>query len=223
MKGLIVNTAGRTIDFPIIPSSKEGLSPVEYFVTTHGSRKGLADTALNTAKAGYLTRRLVDVAQDAIITDKNCGDKDGKSVVKENLVGFEIPISKNIRGRVLSKDVVDINGKTLFKKDDLLYKKDALKIEKAGVEQVFVRSPLACKSLYGVCMTCYGLDTGRNRPIERGQAVGIIAAQAIGEPGTQLTMRTFHAGGIASVGGDITQGLPRVEEILSVEYQKVLQ
>jgi len=220
MKGLIVNTAGRTIDFPIIPSSKEGLSPVEYFVTTHGSRKGLADTALNTAKAGYLTRRLVDVAQDAIITEKNCGDKEGKSVVKENLVGFEIPISKNIRGRVLSKDVFDLNKKILFKKGDLLYKKDALKIEKAGVEQVFVRSPLACKSLYGVCMTCYGLDTGRNKPIDRGQAVGIIAAQAIGEPGTQLTMRTFHAGGIASVGGDITQGLPRVEEIFERRIPK---
>jgi len=220
MKGLIVNTAGRTIDFPIIPSSKEGLSPVEYFVTTHGSRKGLADTALNTAKAGYLTRRLVDVAQDAIITDKNCGDKEGKRIVKENLVGFEIPISKNIRGRVLSKDVVSPKGKALFKKGDLLYKKDALKIQEAGVEEVFVRSPLTCKSLYGVCVTCYGLDTGRNKPIEKGQAVGIIAAQAIGEPGTQLTMRTFHAGGIASVGGDITQGLPRVEEIFERRIPK---
>lgn len=220
MKGLIVNTAGRTIDFPIIPSSKEGLSPVEYFVTTHGSRKGLADTALNTAKAGYLTRRLVDVAQDAIITEEDCGDKEGKLVTKENLVGFEVPISKNIRGKVLLKDVVDAKGNTLFKKGDLLFKKDAIEIEEAGIEEVYVRSPLTCKALYGICRVCYGLDTGRNKLIERGEAVGIIAAQAIGEPGTQLTMRTFHAGGIASVGGDITQGLPRVEEIFERRIPK---
>jgi DNA-directed RNA polymerase subunit beta' len=220
MKGLIVNTAGKTIDFPIIPSSKEGLSPIEYFVTTHGSRKGLADTALNTAKAGYLTRRLVDVAQDAIITEEDCGDKEGKKVVKENLVGFEIPISKNIRGRVLAKDIAIKDDKILFKKGSLLTKKDALDIEEAGVEEVFVYSPLTCKALYGICRKCYGVDTGRNKLVELGSAVGIVAAQAIGEPGTQLTMRTFHAGGIASVGGDITQGLPRVEEIFERRIPK---
>ncbi len=220
MKGLIVNTSGRTIDFPIIPSSKEGLSPIEYFVTTHGSRKGLADTALNTAKAGYLTRRLVDVAQDAIITEEDCKDKEGKRVSAENLVGFEIPISKNIRGRILSRDIVDSKNKVIFKKGTLLYKKDAQYVEEAGVEEAYVRSPLTCKSLYGVCRTCYGLDTGRNKLIELGEAVGIIAAQAIGEPGTQLTMRTFHAGGIASVGGDITAGLPRVEEIFERRIPK---
>jgi len=220
MKGLIVNTAGRTIDFPIVPCSKEGLSPVEYFVTTHGSRKGLADTALQTAKAGYLTRRLVDVAQDAIITEEDCKDKEGKLVTNENLVGFEVPISKNIRGRVLAKDIVDKKGKILFKKGDLLYKKDALLVEEAGVGEAIVRSPLSCKALYGVCRICYGLDTGRNKLIKPGEAVGIIAAQAIGEPGTQLTMRTFHAGGIASVGGDITQGLPRVEEIFERRIPK---
>ncbi len=220
MKGLIVNTAGRTIDFPIIPSSKEGLSPIEYFVTTHGSRKGLADTALNTAKAGYLTRRLVDVAQDAIISEEDCKEKEGKRVTAENLVGFEIPISKNIRGRILSKDAVDSKGKVIFKKGALLHKKDAQEIEEAGVEEAYVRSPLTCKSSYGVCRTCYGLDTGRNKLIKLGEAVGIIAAQAIGEPGTQLTMRTFHAGGIASVGGDITQGLPRVEEVFERRIPK---
>ncbi len=220
MKGLIVNTAGRTIDFPIIPSSKEGLSPIEYFVTTHGSRKGLADTALNTAKAGYLTRRLVDVAQDAIVSEEDCEDKEGKRITAENLVGFEIPISKNIRGRIINKDIIDSKGKVLFKKGALLHKKDAQEVEDAGIREVSVRSPLSCKSSYGICRTCYGIDTGRNKLIKLGEAVGIIAAQAIGEPGTQLTMRTFHAGGIASVGGDITQGLPRVEEIFERRIPK---
>ncbi|OIO31807.1 MAG: DNA-directed RNA polymerase subunit beta' [Candidatus Yonathbacteria bacterium CG_4_10_14_3_um_filter_47_65] len=220
MKGLIVNTAGRTIDFPIIPSAKEGLSPIEYFVTTHGSRKGLADTALKTAKAGYLTRRLVDVAQDAIITEEDCGEKEGKRVTKQNLAGFETPISKNLRGRILAKDVVGVDGKVLFKKGAIVSKKDAIKAEEAGVTEAFVRSPLTCKTLYGVCQKCYGVDPGRNKLVKLGEAVGIVAAQAIGEPGTQLTMRTFHAGGIASVGGDITQGLPRVEEIFERKIPK---
>ncbi len=213
MKGMIVNTSGRTIDFPIIPCSKEGLSPIEYFVTTHGSRKGLADTALNTAKAGYLTRRLVDVSQDAIITEKNCREKEGKRVTSENLAGLEIPISKNIRGRILAQDVLDSKKKVIFERGHLLTKQDALVVENAGAEEAFVRSPLTCKNQQGICQTCYGSDTGRNVLVKLGEAVGIIAAQAIGEPGTQLTMRTFHAGGISSVGGDITQGLPRVEEI----------
>ena len=220
MKGLIINTAGRVIDFPIIPSSKEGFSPIEYFVSTHGSRKGLADTALNTAKAGYLTRRLVDVAQDAIITEDDCGEKEGKVVRKENLIGFEIPISRGVRGRVLAKDIVDSNGTTLFKRGHLVTKLDARDIEKMGVTEAVVRSPLTCKSLRGICRKCYGADLGRNQLVELGEAVGIVAAQAIGEPGTQLTMRTFHAGGIASVGGDITAGLPRVEEIFERRMPK---
>ncbi len=222
MTGLIVNTAGRTIDFPIIPCSKEGLSPVEYFITTHGSRKGLADTALQTAKAGYLTRRIVDVAQDAIITEEDCGDKEGKIIRKENLVGFDIPISRNLRGRTLASDLVTENGNVLFKKGHLMNKPEAKQVEAEGVTSALVRSPLTCKTSHGICRKCYGLDIGRNELVKIGEAVGVIAAQAIGEPGTQLTMRTFHAGGVASVGGDITMGLPRVEEIFEKREPKSL-
>ncbi|MHB1118384.1 MAG: DNA-directed RNA polymerase subunit beta', partial [Minisyncoccota bacterium] len=222
MTGMIVNTAGRTIDFPIIPSSKEGLSPVEYFVTTHGSRKGLADTALQTAKAGYLTRRIVDVAQDAIITEEDCGDKEGKIIRKENLVGFDIPLARNLKGRVLARDLSKADGAVLFKKGHLMSKSDAKEVEAQGITEAIVRSPLSCKTAHGVCRKCYGLDIGRNELVKIGEAVGIIAAQAIGEPGTQLTMRTFHAGGIASAGGDITMGLPRVEEIFERRAPKSL-
>ncbi|MEK7228327.1 MAG: DNA-directed RNA polymerase subunit beta' [Patescibacteria group bacterium] len=211
MKGMIQNTVGRTIDFPIIPSYKEGLSPIEYFITTHGSRKGLADTALNTARAGYLTRRLVDVAQDVIITEDDCGTKLSKRVVKEVISGLEIPLAKTIRGRILAKDIELPDGTTLFKKGHLVSKDDATTVEQKGVTEVFVRTPMTCKTVYGICRMCYGLDLGRGHMIEKGEAVGIVAAQAIGEPGTQLTLRTFHAGGVASV--DITAGLPRVEEI----------
>jgi DNA-directed RNA polymerase subunit beta' len=210
MKGLIQNTTGRTIDFPIIPSFKEGLSPLEYFITTHGSRKGLADTALNTARAGYLTRRLVDVAQDVIITEDDCGTKSYKCVTKEVISGFEIPLSKNIRGRVLAKDIV-VDGTTLFKRGHMVTRDEALEIEAKGVTEVFIRTPMVCKTVYGLCRQCYGLDLGRNHLVDKGESVGIVAAQAIGEPGTQLTLRTFHAGGLAGV--DITAGLPRVEEI----------
>ena len=211
MKGLIQNTTGRTIDFPIIPSYKEGLSPIEYFITTHGSRKGLADTALNTARAGYLTRRLVDVAQDVIITEDDCGTKINKRITKEIISGFEIPLSKNIRGRVLAKDVVLSDGSVLFKKGHMLTRDESVLIEQKGVTEVFVRTPMTCRTVYGICRMCYGLDLGRNHIVDKGEAVGIVAAQAIGEPGTQLTLRTFHAGGVAGV--DITAGLPRVEEI----------
>ncbi|MEK7581934.1 MAG: DNA-directed RNA polymerase subunit beta' [Patescibacteria group bacterium] len=211
MKGLIINTAGRTMEFPIIPSYKEGLSPIEYFITTHGARKGMADTALNTAKAGYLTRRLVDVAQDAVITEEDCGTKEGIIVREEDASGIPVPISKNIRGRMLAEEVVGRDGEIIYKRGHLITKEDAVKIETAGATFVVVRSPLTCKTIYGMCSYCYGLDLGRNKLVEKGEAVGIIAAQAIGEPGTQLTMRTFHSGGIAGI--DITMGLPRVEEI----------
>ena len=221
MKGLIINTAGRTIDFPIVPSNVEGLSPLEYFVTTHGSRKGLVDTALNTAKAGYLTRRLVDVAQNAIITEEDCGDKHGRKMeLTKSGDSIDVPLSKRVRGRIILKDVVDPKGNVLFKKGHLLTKKDAAMIGEAGVEEVIVRTPLTCKAQYGICQKCYGMDLGRNRLINEGEAVGIVAAQAIGEPGTQLTMRTFHQGGIAAVGGDITMGLPRVEEIFERRIPK---
>ncbi len=218
MKGLIQNTTGRIIDYPIVPSYIEGLSPVQYFITTHGSRKGLADTALNTAKAGYLTRRLVDVAQDVTITEEDCGTTEGKMLSKENVLGITIPLSKNIRGRVVHQPIKDKDGVVLFKKGHLITKEEADAIEAAGVESVSVRTPLSCKTKYGICQNCYGLDLGRDRLVNLGEAVGIIAAQAIGEPGTQLTLRTFHAGGVAGV--DITQGLPRVEEIFERRMPK---
>jgi DNA-directed RNA polymerase subunit beta' len=211
MKGLIINTQGRTIEFPVIPSYKEGLSPIEYFIITHGSRKGLADTALNTAKAGYLTRRLVDVAQDVVVTEEDCGTKEGKWATADNVLGIEISLTKNLRGRVLAADLKDAKGEVMFKRGALLSKDDAQRVEKAGIEKAYIRTPLTCKLNHGICRQCYGLDLGRNKLVELGEAVGIVAAQAIGEPGTQLTLRTFHAGGVAQV--DITQGLPRVEEI----------
>ncbi|HEY4513528.1 MAG TPA: DNA-directed RNA polymerase subunit beta' [Candidatus Paceibacterota bacterium] len=218
MIGLIQNNQGKILEFPIIPCYQEGLSPIEYFVITHGARKGASDTALNTAKAGYLTRRLVDVAQDVVITEEDCGTKEGKMVSRENISGIEIPLSKNIRGRVLAGDLKDSSGKVLYKKGFLITKEEAYNIEGAGFTEVFVRSPLTCKTVHGLCVMCYGLDLGRNRLVEQGEAVGIIAAQAIGEPGTQLTLRTFHAGGVA--GTDITTGLPRVEEIFERRIPK---
>ena len=211
MKGLIISPSGRTIDFPIVPALKEGLSPLEYFITTHGSRKGLTDTALNTAKAGYLTRRLVDVAQDAVITEADCGEHEGIPMTKENASGIEISLARNIRGRHIAKDIVDSEGTVLFKKGHLLNRDEAIVVEKSGVTVVQVRSPLACKTVRGLCQQCYGFDLGRSRLVVLGETVGIVAAQAIGEPGTQLTMRTFHSGGIA--GEDITMGLPRVEDV----------
>lgn len=211
MKGIIANSLGRNIDFPIISSNKEGLSPIEYFITTYGARKGTSDTALKTAEAGYLTRRLVDVSQDLVISEEDCGIKKGKLLKTENVLGIEIPLSKSIRGRVLAEDLLDKEGKVLFKKGHLMKKEDARTIEGKGIEEAFVFSPLSCESLRGVCQKCYGLDLARNEAVKVGEAVGIVAAQAIGEPGTQLTMRTFHSGGVAGV--DITQGLPRVAEI----------
>lgn len=213
MKGLIVNTQGETIDFPVTSSFKEGLNPIEYFITTHGARKGLSDTALNTAKAGYLTRKLFDVAQDSIITEEDCGSKEGVVLSKYTSSGMESSIARMVKGRFLAEDLKDNKGEVLFKRNHFITRDDALKIEASGIENVLVRSPLTCKTLDGICINCYGSDLGKNKVIEVGEAVGTIAAQAIGEPGTQLTMRTFHAGGTASVGGDITSGLPRVEEV----------
>lgn len=221
MKGIIQNVAGVALEFPILSCYKEGLTPLEYFITTHGSRKGLTDTALNTAKAGYLTRRLFDVAQDEIVTEEDCGTKEGTIIHKKTASGIDIPLSKKIKGRFLANDLSDGAGALLFKRGHLIVKTDAETIDKATVEAVHVRSPLTCKSIHGVCVKCYGVDLGNNKPIELGEAVGTVAAQAIGEPGTQLTMRTFHAGGIASAGGDIVAGLPRVEEIFEKRKPKV--
>ncbi len=213
MKGLIINSKGEELEFPILSSSKEGFPPIEYFISTHGSRKGLTDTALNTAKAGYLTRRLFDVAQDVVISENDCGTKRYIEISRNSDSGIEISMSKKVKGRILAEDLKDGNGNLLFKKDHLISKLDADVIEKSDVENVKLRSPLTCESKRGVCSKCYGVDLGTDQLIDIGEAAGTIAAQAIGEPGTQLTMRTFHAGGTATVGGDITQGLPRVEEI----------
>ena len=217
MKGLTQGPSGRIIDFPMVPSLKEGLTPLEYFISTHGARKGMTDTALNTAKAGYLTRRLVDVSQDVVVLEEDCGEKEGVRLTKENALGIEITMARNSRGRVLAKDAV-ADGKVIFKKGALLGRDEAKTVEEAGVEEVFVRSPLVCKTLRGVCQKCYGMDLGRGVMVALGETVGIVAAQAIGEPGTQLTMRTFHAGGAA--GEDITMGLPRVEDIFERQTPK---
>ena len=221
MKGLIVNTRGETLETPVISSMKEGLTPIEYFNTTHGSRKGLADTALQTAKAGYLTRRLFVVAQDAIITEADCKTKAGTNISRVSASGIEIAFSKAIKGRILAEDAVDNKGVVLFKKGHLLSRREAIVVEGTTCESVVVRSPMTCKTLRGVCQQCYGIDLTKNVLVDIGEAVGTVAAQAIGEPGTQLTMNTKHAGGAASVGGDLTQGLPRVEEVFEKRQPKI--
>jgi DNA-directed RNA polymerase subunit beta' len=220
MKGLIQNTQGETIEFPIVASYKEGLTPTEYFVTTHGSRKGLADTALNTAKAGYLTRKLFDVAQDAIIVEEDCGTKEGIVVGRTSALGLEVDMAKNIKGRYLAKDAVGPDGSVLYKKGAFLTITDAKAIEEHGIDSVVVRSPMSCRSLYGICQKCYGADVTTWSPVDLGEAVGTVAAQAIGEPGTQLTMNTKHAGGAAAAQGDVVSGLPRVEEVFERRIPK---
>jgi DNA-directed RNA polymerase subunit beta' len=221
MKGLIVNTRGETLEFPILSSMKEGMSPIEYFITTHGSRKGLADTALQTAKAGYLTRRLFVVAQDAIVTEKDCKTKESISIGRISSSGIEIAFDKAIKGRVVANEIKDSKGKTLFKKGHLLSRLDATTVNESDVDTVEVRSPMVCKTLQGVCQRCYGVDLTTNEMVDIGEAVGTIAAQAIGEPGTQLTMNTKHAGGTAQAGGDVTSGLPRVEEVFERRQPKI--
>lgn len=220
MKGLIQNTAGVTIEVPITSSMIEGLNPIEYFMSTHGARKGLTDTALGTAKAGYLTRRLFDVAQDSIVTEKDCGTKLGVKINRVSASGIEVDYAEVLRGRVLAEDVKDADGTVLFKKGRYLSAEDAAALAASSVVSVVARSPMSCETRYGVCQSCYGMDITTREPVDLGEAVGTVAAQAIGEPGTQLTMRTFHAGGVASVGGDITSGLPRVEEVFEKRSPK---
>jgi DNA-directed RNA polymerase subunit beta' len=216
MKGLIVNSQGDTLDFPIKTSSKEGHTPIEYFTTTHGSRKGLTDTALKTATAGYLTRRLFDVSQDIVVNDVDCKTDDFITVSEANLSGIMVPLSDHAKGRYLASDVV-VDGEVLHEEGDYLSRDQADALDdNEHVESVDVRSPMTCDLPRGVCKRCYGIDHGSNKPVDVGEAVGTIAAQAVGEPGTQLTMRTFHAGGTASAGGDITEGLPRVENLFEV-------
>jgi DNA-directed RNA polymerase subunit beta' len=223
MKGLIQNTAGETIEVPIVSSMTEGLNPVEYFMSTHGARKGLTDTALGTARAGYLTRRLFDVAQDSIVTENDCGTKRGIVINRISASGIRTDFAKAVRGRILAGEIVgEVDGvKVHFKKGHYLSADDAKLVnEAADVTLINVRSPMSCETRYGICQICYGMDLTTQELVDLGEAVGTIAAQAIGEPGTQLTMRTFHAGGTASIGGDITQGLPRIEEVFEKRSPK---
>lgn len=220
MRGLMANPSGKTIEMPIKSNFREGLNVIEFFISTHGARKGLADTALRTADSGYLTRRLVDVAQDIIVREEDCGTDKG-IWVEEIRDGTEVieTLEERIIGRYAASDIVDEKtGEVIVRKNELITEEVAKKIIDAGINRVYVRSVLECKTRYGVCTKCYGLDLGTGQPVNVGEAVGIIAAQAIGEPGTQLTMRTFHTGGIA--GQDITQGLPRVEELFEARKPK---
>ena len=223
MRGLIANTAGKTIEVPIRANYREGLNILEYFISSRGARKGLADTALRTADSGYLTRRLVDVSQDVIIRDDDCGCHDG-IVVSKIMDGNRVlePLEERLTGRFVVDPVVDPKtGEVLMEADRMMTSDDAKRIVDAGIESVKIRSLITCKSRHGVCRKCYGANLAFNEPVQVGEAVGIIAAQSIGEPGTQLTMRTFHTGGVAG-GADITQGLPRVEELIEARKPKQL-
>ncbi len=220
MRGLMADTAGRTIEIPIKANFREGLSVLEYFISSRGARKGMADTALRTADSGYLTRRLVDVSQQVIIREEDCGTHDGILVSEIEEHGQVIEtFAERVHGRYPTEDIKDPEtGEVLFTKDTMLRKDDAAILEKHDIHQVKIRSVLTCRARSGVCAKCYGINLAIGEPVGAGEAVGIIAAQSIGEPGTQLTMRTFHTGGVA--GGDITQGLPRVEELFEARKPK---
>jgi len=212
MRGLMADPAGRIIPLPIRSNFRDGLNTLEYFISTHGARKGLTDTALRTADAGYLTRRLVDVAQDVIINANDCGTEQGVVIRRADDVAGQ-DFASRIVGRMLAGRLADpVSGEVLLDKGDLIGIEQSRQVAASGVTEVFVRSPLTCELQFGMCATCYGMDLGRGKMVNLGTAVGIVAAQSIGEPGTQLTLRTFHTGGVAA-GGDITTGLPRVEEL----------
>ncbi len=220
MRGLMANTSGKTIEIPIKSNFREGLSVLEYFISTRGARKGMADTALRTADSGYLTRRMVDVCQDVIIREQDCGTTDGvwASEVKDRGQVVE-SFGTAIHGRFPVAPITDpTTGEVLFDEKHMLLSKDAKLLEEHGIHRVFIRSVLACEAKIGVCARCYGMNLAIGKPVNAGEAVGVIAAQSIGEPGTQLTMRTFHTGGVA--GDDITQGLPRVEELFEARKPK---
>ncbi len=219
MKGLVTSPSGAIIELPVKGNLKKGFSVLEYFIATHATRKGLADTALRTANAGYLTRRLVDVAQDVIISSEDCKDKEGALISRAEVEKNNNDFFKKISGRYLAKDLQDKGGKVLIKAGSLLTEKDIKKIKNKDIESATIRSVLSCKLTKGACVKCYGLDLAYNKEVKLGATVGIVAAQSIGEPGTQLTMRTFHTGGVAS-SEDITQGLPRVEEIFENRIPK---
>ena len=219
MKGLVTSPAGDIIELPVKANFQEGLDVLEYFISTHGTRKGLSDTALRTANAGYLTRRLIDVGQDLIIIDEDCGDTDGLTITKAETEELNEQIGNRIVGRFMLNAIADEKGKAIVKAGELVTHDLVARINKAAPIEVAIRSVLTCKATRGICKMCYGYELGHNTLVETGTAVGIIAAQSIGEPGTQLTMRTFHLGGVA--GGDITQGLPRVEELFEARPPKM--
>ena len=221
MRGLMADTAGRTIEIPVKANFREGLSVLEYFISSRGARKGMTDTALRTADSGYLTRRMVDVSQDVIIREHECGTKNGIWVgaVYDKNGDVVDSFGNRIRGRYPVEDVVHPEtGELLHSKDVMMMPEDAEKFEKAGIEKIYIRTILGCRARSGVCARCYGMNLATSKEVDLGEAVGIIAAQSIGEPGTQLTMRTFHSGGVA--GDDITQGLPRVEELFESRRPK---
>ncbi|NLL35487.1 MAG: DNA-directed RNA polymerase subunit beta' [Clostridiales bacterium] len=221
MRGLMADTSGKTIEIPIRSNFREGLSVLEYFISSRGARKGLADTALRTADSGYLTRRLVDVSQDVIIREEDCGTEDG-IWVRDITDGNQVieHLGDRLRGRYAADSIIDSEGNELVPAGQLISEEDVRRVLKAGVKEARIRSVLKCRARHGVCARCYGSNLATNSPVNVGEAVGIIAAQSIGEPGTQLTMRTFHTGGVA--GDDITQGLPRVEELFEARKPKKL-
>jgi DNA-directed RNA polymerase subunit beta' len=223
MRGLIANTSGKTIEIPIRANYREGLNILEYFISSRGARKGLADTALRTADSGYLTRRLVDVSQEVIIREEDCGTTEGLEIfdIKAGENNVIEPLHERLIGRFLLDDFCDENGNVLVSKNTMMGDKEADIICGSGVQSVKIRSVLECRAKHGACRKCYGANLANRQPVTVGEAVGIIAAQSIGEPGTQLTMRTFHTGGVAG-GEDITQGLPRVEELFEARKPKSL-
>ncbi|MBI2847684.1 MAG: DNA-directed RNA polymerase subunit beta' [Chloroflexi bacterium] len=212
MRGLMTNPSGRIIDFPIKSSFREGLSVLEYFISTHGARKGLADTALRTSESGYLTRRLIDASHDVIVREEDCGTLDGLWLTEPQEMGLLPSLNERMLGRLAASDIADPNtGEIIIARNEEIDETKASKMNGAGITRVHVRSPLTCQSRQGICQKCYGSDLSQGQAVNLLTAVGIIAAQSIGEPGTQLTLRTFHTGGV--VGLDITSGLPRVEEL----------
>ena len=221
MRGLMADTAGRTIEIPVKANFREGLSVLEYFISSRGARKGMTDTALRTADSGYLTRRMVDVSQEVIIRQHDCGTENGIWVgaVYDKNGDIIDTFGSRIRGRYPVHDVVDpATGELLHSKDVMMMPEDAAKFEAHGINKIYIRTILACRARVGVCAKCYGMNLATSKEVDLGEAVGVIAAQSIGEPGTQLTMRTFHSGGVA--GDDITQGLPRVEELFEARRPK---
>ena len=227
MRGLMADPSGRIIDVPVRSNFREGMTVLEYFISTHGARKGLADTALRTADSGYLTRRLVDVAQDVITREDDCGTEEGSWITRTESIEIagneDGAFGRRLVGRLAAAPIVDPTSKgknqtVIVERNELITEDLARAVDAAGVDEVVVRSPLTCEARHGVCRACYGRNLATGQLIGIGEAVGIIAAQSIGEPGTQLTMRTFHTGGVAGL--DITAGLPRVEELFEARVPK---